>query len=137
MRKAYHSLNHLWRSELLFAYLNPPQHVLDPARVKSTTDSLEGGIHARIKELAHAHRGRSNDHQRKMLDRWPYLKTELPDDPIQIVKQSNWGQDQLAKVATLTHNENHADYETERPALYDSAIDTNYRHSIGIQTGQI
>ena len=37
----------------------------------------------------------------------------------------------------LTHNENQADHETGRPALYDNAIDTNYTHSIGIQKGHI
>ncbi|AEX43119.1 hypothetical protein CDHC01_0051 [Corynebacterium diphtheriae HC01] len=72
-----------------------------------------------------------------MLEWWLYLKTELPDDPVEIAKQSNWGQDQLAKIQPLTHNENQADHETGRPALYDNAIDTNYTHSIGIQKGQI
>ena len=72
-----------------------------------------------------------------MLDWWLSLKTELPDDPIRIARQSNWGQDQLAKVTTLTRNENQADYETGRPALYDNGIDTEYTHSIGIQKGHI
>ena len=72
-----------------------------------------------------------------MLDWWLYLKTELPDDPVQIARQSNWGQDQLAKVSTLTHNGNQVDHETERAALYDNAIDTNYTHSIDIQKGHI
>ncbi|MGV0410034.1 IS256 family transposase, partial [Corynebacterium resistens] len=52
-------------------------------------------------------------------------------------RQSNWGQDQLAKVSTLTQHEKQADHETGRPALYDNAIDTDYPHSIGIQKGQI
>ncbi|GAA1472618.1 hypothetical protein GCM10009604_11990 [Corynebacterium aurimucosum] len=43
----------------------------------------------------------------------------------------------VAKVQTLTHNENQADHDTGRPALYDNAIDTNYTYSIGIQKGQI
>ena len=72
-----------------------------------------------------------------MLDWWLYLKTELPGDPIEIARQSNWGQNQLAKVTTLTRNENQADYETGRPALYDNGIDTEYTHSIGIQKGHI
>ena len=46
VRKAYNSLNHLWRSEMLFVYLNPPAGVLAPERIKSTTNSLEGGINA-------------------------------------------------------------------------------------------
>ena len=136
-RKAYNSLNHLWRNQLLFVYLDPPDGVLDSNRIKSTTNSLEGGINAQLKLLARTHRGRSGEHQRRMLEWWLYLKTELPDDPVEIARQSNWGQDQLAKVSTLTHNENQADHETGRPALYDNAIDTNYTHSIGIQKGQI
>ena len=136
-RKAYNSLNHLWRNQLLFVYLDPPDGVLDSNRIKSTTNSLEGGINAQLKLLARTHRGRSGEHQRRMLEWWLYLKTELPDDPVEIARQSNWGQDQLAKVSTLTHNENQADHETGRPALYDNAIDTNYTHSIGIQKGHI
>lgn len=137
VRKAYNSLNHLWRSDLLFVYLAPPAKVLDTHRIKSTTNSLEGGINAQLKHLARSHRGRSGEHQRRMLDWWLYLKTELPDDPVHIARQSNWGQNQLAKVLPLTHNENSADHDTGRPALYDNAIDTNYTHSIGIQKGHI
>ncbi|MTD96869.1 IS1249 family transposase, partial [Corynebacterium guaraldiae] len=122
VRKAYNSLNHLWRSNLLFVYLNPPEEVIDTDRIKATTNSLEGGINSQLKLLARTHRGRRGEHQRRMLEWWLYLKTELPDDPVEIARQSNWGQDQLAKVQTLTHNENQADHETGRPALYDNAI---------------
>ena len=137
VRNAYNSLNHLWRKQLLFVYLDPPKQVLDATSIKSTTNSLEGAINAPLKLLARTHRGRSGEHQRRMIDWWLYLKTELPDDPIRIARQSNWGQEQLAKVSTLTRNENQADYETGRPALYDNGIDTEYTHSIGIQKGQI
>ena len=137
LHKAYNSLNHLWRNDLLFVYLKPPKGVLEPHRIKSTTNSLEGGINAQLKLLARTHRGRRGEHQRKMLDWWLYLKTELPGDPIEIARQSNWGQNQLAKVTTLTRNENQADYETGQPALYDNGIDTEYTHSIGIQKGHI
>ena len=71
-----------------------------------------------------------------MLDWWLYLKTELPDDPARIARQSDWGQGLLAKVSTLTRNENHTNHETRRPALYDNAIDTDYTHSISIQKSQ-
>ena len=109
MRKAYNSLNHLWRSNLLFVYLNPPDGVFDAHRIKATTNSLEGGINSQLKLLARTHRGRRGEHQRRMLEWWLYLKTELPDDPVEIARQSKWGQDQLAKVQTLPHNENGPD----------------------------
>lgn len=72
-----------------------------------------------------------------MLDCWLYLKTHLPDDPLEIARQCNFGQDQLAKVSALTCNENQADHQTGRPAIYDNAIPTKYTHSIGLQRGQI
>ena len=80
VRKAYNSLNHLWRSNLLFVYLNPPEGVIDTHRIKATTNSLEGGINSQLKLLARTHRGRRGEHQRRMLEWWLYLKTELPDD---------------------------------------------------------
>lgn len=94
--KAYNSLNHLWRNELLFVYLNPPEGVLGTHPIKATTNSLKGGINSQLKLLARTHRGRRGEHQRRMLKWWLYLKTELPDDPVEIARQSNWGQDQLA-----------------------------------------
>ncbi|MHD0253348.1 IS256 family transposase, partial [Corynebacterium diphtheriae] len=45
--------------------------------------------------------------------------------------------DQLAKVTVITHNENQADYETGRPALYDNGIGTDYQHHIGIRKGWV
>ena len=90
-----------------------------------------------MKLLARTNRGRRGERQRRMLEWRLYLKAELPDEPLRIAKQSHWGQDQLAKVSTLTQTENQADHETGRPALYDNGIDTDYTHSIGIQKGQI
>ena len=89
-----------------------------------------------LKLLAKTHRGGSGEQQRRMSDWWLYPKTELPGDPAPIARQSNWGQDQLARVTTLTHNENQAEHETGQLALYDNGIDTEYTHSIGIQKGQ-
>jgi len=126
VRKAYNSLKPLFRSEMLFVYLNPPAAVLAPERIKSTTNSLEGGINAQLKLLARTHRGRSGERQRRMLDWWLYLKTELPDDPVRIARQSDWGQDQLAKVSTLTRTENQADHETSTP----SPLRQRYRHRL-------
>ena len=92
MCKAYNSLNHLWRSNLLFVYLNPHDGVLDAHRIKATANSLEGGINSQLKLLARTHRGRRGEHQRRMLEWWLYPKTELPDDPVEIARQSKWGQ---------------------------------------------
>ena len=59
-RKAYNSLNHLWRGNLLLVYLAPPDGVLDASRIKATKQP-EGGINAQLKLLARTHRGRSGN----------------------------------------------------------------------------
>ena len=64
----------------------------------------------------------------------PQNKKQLPDDPLNIARQCNYGQDQLAKVNYLAEEDhNKADQETGRPAFYDNAIPTEYEHSIGIR----
>lgn len=138
VRKAYRSLLHLSQSGWLFTYLQPPQTALEPQRWVSTTNSLEGGINAQIKRIADAHRGRQGERQRRMLEWYLYSKTQLPDDPLGIARQCNFGQDQLAKVNELVlEDHNKADPETGRPAFYDNAIPTEYEHSIGIRKGPL
>ena len=136
VRKAYNSLLHLSRKGWLFTYLQPPPNALEPQRWASTTNSLEGGINAQLKRIADAHRGRSGERQRRMLEWYLYSKTQLPDDPLKIARQCNFGQDQLAKVNDLVEEDhNKADQETGRPAFYDNAIPTEYQHNIGIRKG--
>lgn len=136
MRKAYNSLEHLYAQGWLFTYLNPPGIPAAPDTVwASTTNALEGGFNAQIKLLARVHRGRSGEHQSRMIDWWLYLKTHMPDDPIEIARQCNWGNDQLAKVPVITRDENKADQETGRPALYDNGIGDDYEHNLGVRKG--
>ncbi|AGE35866.1 transposase for insertion sequence [Corynebacterium urealyticum DSM 7111] len=44
VRKAYNSLNHLWRSEMLFVYLNPPAGVLAPERINLHPPTRPSGL---------------------------------------------------------------------------------------------
>src|SRR5699024_10925352 len=85
------------------------------------------------KQHARLQRGRSGERQRKTIDWWLYLRTHRPKDPQEIAKECNWGRDALSKVNATTHNENQANQETGRPALYDNAISTEYSHNLGIQ----
>ena len=137
VRQAFNSLKHLANDDYLFGFLQPPPEAIEPELWVATTNSLEGGINSQLKLLARMHRGRSEERQRKMLEWWLYSKTQLPDDPVEIAKQCNWGHDQLAKVTVITHNENKADHETGRPALYDNGIGTDYQHNIGIRKGWV
>ena len=138
VRKAYNSLLHLSRNNWLFTYLQPPPNALEPARWAATTNSLEGGVNAQLKRIADAHRGRSGERQRKMLEWYLHAKTQLPDDPLKIARQCGFGQDQLAKVPDLVpEDRNTADHQTGRPAFYDNAIPTEYEHSVGIRKGPL
>lgn len=134
-RKAYNSLLYLHRHKLLFRYLDPPPGAIAPELITATTNTLEGGINAGIKVHAFAHRGQAAEHQRLMCEWWLYLKTEAPEDPLQIARGQQWGKNALAKAQALTHNENLADHETGRPALHDNAIE--WSNSQGIQKGWI
>ena len=113
----------------LFAYLTKAKQ---DQRLERTTNKLEGGVNSQIKNLMHAHRGLHDEQQRIACDWWLYLHTQLPDDPVEIARQQNWGQDALAKAQTLANQEKQATsgHEDGRPATYDSAIDTAYNHSM-------
>ena len=83
------------------------------------------------------HRGLSKEHQRIACDWWLYLHTLLPDDPVKIARQQNWGRDALAKAQSLTNQlqQQQTTAPGERPATYDNGIDVVYTHSIGIRKG--
>lgn len=139
VRAAYHSLLSLYRRKLLFNYLQPPAGAVDPDRFAPTTNVLEGGFNAPVKELARRHRGLSRPHQRTVIDWWLYLKTQTPDDPVAIARSQSWGQVALSTAQDLINHENtRPDINgIGAPAGYDTAIDSSYQHSMGIQQGWI
>lgn len=138
VRKAYNSLTHLSRQQWLFTFLQPPDTPTTSGfEWVSTTNHLEGAINSQLKLLTRLHRGRAGERQRRMLEWWLHLHTEQPKPPTEIAKEQNWGRDALAKVNTTPHNENQADQQTGRPALYDNAIPTEYSHNLGVQKGWI
>lgn len=123
----------LHQRRLLFNYLQAPPEAVDPTAIPSTTNALEGGINAGVKALARAHRGLSTPHQRSACDWWLYLKTEAPLDPVDIARNQAWGHDALTQAhATDTST---TPPIAGAPKTYDTAIDTTYQHSLGIQKG--
>ena len=133
-RRAYKQLEKLATSGHLFTFLTPPEGVTTP--VKATTNCLEGGVNAQIKALARHHRGMFDEHQRIAVDWWLYTHTQLPDDPISIARQQQWGKVGLAKVTDLI-NQQQPDVGREdgRPATYDTGIDATPTNSMGIRRG--
>lgn len=136
VRKAYKSLESLSTRHLLFNYLQPPAEAIDPDCFASTTNTLEGGINAPLKLQARHHRGWSKPHQRLALDWWLYLHTQCPDDPVLIAKDQQWGQ----RIFTAAHTLNSPELEagdSGQPAGYDTHVDADYQHSMGIQQGWV
>ena len=135
-RGIYLQLKKMSQQGHLFAYLTEAE---EGQRFERTTNKLEGGVNSQIKQLMHTHRGLRDEQQRIACDWWLYLHTQLPDDPVEIARQQNWGQDALAKAQTLANQEKQATsgHEDGRPATYDNAIDTAYNHSMGIRKGHI
>ncbi|QNE89451.1 IS1249 family transposase [Corynebacterium incognita] len=137
VRQAYMSLLNLSKKGFLFTYIEPDPKSINP-QWASTTNSLEGAINSQLKLLARIHRGRSGERQRRMLEWWLHSKTQLPDDPLQIARQCNFGLDQLAKVNDLEpEDHNAADQETGRPAFYDNTIPDTYDPDIRIRKGPL
>lgn len=137
VRTAYHSLLSLHRRNLLFNFLQPPDQAIDPTDFPSTTNALEGGFNAPVKHLARAHRGMSTPHQRCAVDWWLYLKTQAPGDPIEIARSQRWGQSALTRAQELiTHHDTDTN-DDGAPAAYDTGIDAEYQHSMGIQQGWV
>lgn len=132
-RTAINSLNNLNAKKWLFTWLEPPEGFIGTP--KSTTNSLEGGINSPLKLLARNHRGMSKEHQRTAIDWWLASKTQLPADPVKTARQQRWGKDALAKVNALLEAESPTPPEIGGPNGYDTAIDTTYQHSMGIQKG--
>lgn len=136
VRKAYNSLENLNHKGWLFTYLTPPDNPANPDIVwASTTNTLEGGFNSNLKLQARLHRGRTGERQRKTIDWWLYMRIHQPRDLQQVAKEHNWGRDALSKVNATTHNENKANHETGRPALYDNAISNEYSHNLGVRKG--
>lgn len=70
------------------------------------------------------------------LDRWLYLHTKLPGDPVEVARQQRWGRDGLAKV-TVLKNQQATDFGREdgRPAGYDTGIESTPTNSMGVRKG--
>lgn len=137
VRAAFHSLQSLYKRDLLFNYLQPPPQAIDPQGFAATTNALEGGFNSPLKELVRRHRGLSTPHQRTAVDWWLYLHTRAPDDPARIARSQRWGQEGLDRAHELITHEHTtaATNDDGAPAGYDTAIDTEYQHSLGVQKG--
>lgn len=133
-RTAYRLLERLYKAGQLFVYVDPPKDC-DP--LVATTNSLEGGINAQLKNLARAHRGTPDEHQRVIMDWWLYLHTEHPDEPHAIAAQQRYGADgrDIADGLIQAEHQLAHGHEDGRPATYDTGIEVTPTPSQGIRKG--
>lgn len=125
-KRAYTALVTAVRRNQLFVYLDPPEAVLNPGKLHSTTNALEGGVNSHLKRLATNHRGRPKEHIRTAIDWWLLAHTELPPDPVNIAKAQNWGLDAAAWMKQQRTNVNSSSHDDGRPAIYDHGIATDF-----------
>ncbi|WP_251044785.1 hypothetical protein [Arthrobacter sp. ISL-5] len=83
LRKAYRLLERLGQAGTLFTYLGSEYAGLD---IASTTNWIEGGTNAQLRLLLRAHRGRSEEHQKRAIAWYLYLHSEQPLPPGKLIK---------------------------------------------------
>ncbi|MDK8364971.1 IS256 family transposase, partial [Corynebacterium sp. UMB10119B] len=104
--------------------------------LKTTTNSLEGGINAQLKHLARAHRGTFDEHQRIIMDWWLYLHTQHHDDPLALAIEQDFGHAGYAHARQAHMRErDQANSPDGRPKVYDTGIDTDFNPSWAIRHG--
>lgn len=135
-RKAYNLMANEYRKNTLFTYLNPPEAVVDPKNLASTTNSLEGGFNSPLKNLIYHHRGISGEHLRIMVDWWLYQHTQCPDDPVKIARAQHFGTYAYQAAAELIAEES-PEPTDGRPDVYGTGIESTPTNSQGIRRGPI
>jgi hypothetical protein len=78
LRRAYRLLERLARDEHLFTYLVPDFAGLS---ISATTNSIEGGVNAGLRDLLRSHRGMPEHHQRRAIEWWLHAHAEAPTRP--------------------------------------------------------
>ena len=83
LRKAYRLLERLSQAGTLFTYLRTEFTGLG---IASTTNRIEGGTNAQLRLLLQAHRGMSEDHQKRAIEWYLYLHSESPAQPARLIR---------------------------------------------------
>jgi hypothetical protein len=87
LRKAYRLLERLTRQQVLFTYLRED---LDALAINATTNRIEGGRNAGIKDILRRHRGMTSDHQRRAIEWYCYLRSTKPAPPSSLVRPEHY-----------------------------------------------
>ena len=107
LRRAYRLLERLARDEHLFTYLAAE---LDGLGISSTTNSIEGGINAGLRDLLRRHRGMPEHHQRRAIEWWLHAHALTPATP------------ELPDPIARPRSRQHPPDEPVGPARYDTGL---------------
>lgn len=109
LRSAYRLLAKLARNEHLFVYLKPE---LEGLKIASTTNQIEGGINASLRELLRRHRGMPPEHQRRAIEWWLTTHAIAAPQPASLIRPEHHSPKPKPKPAE----------EPIGPALYDTGL---------------
>ena len=87
LRKAYNVMANAHKAGTLFTYLDP---AFSDFKASSTTNQIEGGINAQLRELLRRHRGMSSEHQRRAVQWWLVMHQANPPAPITYVRPEHY-----------------------------------------------
>ena len=83
LRKAYRLLERLSQAGTLFTYL---RHEFTGLDIAATTNRIEGGTNAQLRLILRAHRGMSEEHQKRAIEWYLYLHSESPVPPARLIR---------------------------------------------------
>ena len=83
LRRAYRQLAKLAQNQHLFTYLLAE---LEPLKIASTTNHIEGGINAGLRELLRHHRGMPPEHQRRAIEWWLHAHALTAPKPADLIR---------------------------------------------------
>ena len=87
LRKAYRLLEKLARQQHLFTYLDPEFEGLG---IDSTTNQIEGGINAGLRELLRRHRGLPTERQRRAVEWWLHMHSIAAAAPASLIRPDHY-----------------------------------------------
>lgn len=124
LRKAYNLLNTQLRKQTLFQYLQPELLAQVSGVISSTTNQIEGGTNAGLREMLLRHRGLRLDRRKRAVEWWLQQHTSHPQPPSTFIRETDYDPSKNSRIITE---------EPLGPALYDTSF--SWEDGTGIQHG--
>lgn len=87
LRKAYRLLAKLVERGHLFTFLDPSNQGLG---IASTTNQIEGGINAQLRDMLRRHRGMTPTHQRRAVEWWLHAHAIAAPQPATLIRERHY-----------------------------------------------